>query len=223
MLTPYDWQEGIGNRAQYIEQKLAQGAPALMVSLQAGILTFTYRRQSEKIFEIYDRLIFSAIGQQSDIEALRISAIEFAHREGYSRSEQDVTIQRVVTSLSSPVKRAFGDFGSSPIVARGIFGEINSTPAEDLYYRLDFDGDYSLSHHFAVCGGSVEVEDRLSDGLHDLDIDLSPEAARDALQALWIKAATLDGRTAEEATAGLVPDAALLDRGEHRENRFRVL
>jgi len=71
MFTPYDWQEGIGNRAQYIEGKLAQGVPVLAISLSEGILIFTYRRQSRKICEIYDRLVFAAIGQQSDVEARR--------------------------------------------------------------------------------------------------------------------------------------------------------
>jgi len=223
MLTPYDWQEGIGNRAQYIENKLAQGAPAIMVSLNEGILAFTYRRQSPKIFEVYDRLVFAAIGQQSDIEALRIGAIEFAHREGYSRSEHDVTIQRVVTSLSAPIKRAFGDFGSAPIVARGIFGEVNGAPDKDLYYRLDYDGDYSLNHRFGICGGSPEVEDKLTEGLNAFDPTTSVSSATDALRDLWLAAVTLDGRSAAEATEGLMEDVALLDRDPHRENRFRPL
>src|SRR3569832_1637489 len=76
VFTPYDWQEGIGNRAQYIEGKLAQGLPVLALSLAEGILLFTYRRQARKIYEIYDRLIFAGVGQQSDVEALRIAAVD---------------------------------------------------------------------------------------------------------------------------------------------------
>src|SRR6476661_1608987 len=113
MLTPYDWQEGIGNRAQYIEGKLAQGSPVLALSRPEGILFFTYRRQTRKIYEIYDRLILAGIGQQSDVDAIRNAALEFASREGFQRSEEDVTIQRVVNALSAPLKRAFGDFGSA--------------------------------------------------------------------------------------------------------------
>ena len=110
MLTPYDWQEGIGNRAQYVESRLEQGAPILALSTEAGIVVFTYRRQTPKIFEIYDRIVFSAIGQQSDVEAIRIAAVEFAHREGFSRSEDDVTISRLVSAVSAPIKQAFGSF-----------------------------------------------------------------------------------------------------------------
>jgi proteasome alpha subunit len=86
MYTPYDWQEGIGHRAQYIEAKLAQGAPVIGVSLDAGILFFTFRRQGRKLFEIYDRLIFGALGQQSDVESVRLAALEFCSREGFNRS-----------------------------------------------------------------------------------------------------------------------------------------
>ena len=62
MLTPFDWQEGISNRASYVEGRLEQGAPILARSTDAGIVLFTYRRQSPKIFEVYDRIAYSAIG-----------------------------------------------------------------------------------------------------------------------------------------------------------------
>src|SRR5438309_9809655 len=154
MFTPYDWQESIGNRASYIEGKLSQGAPAMAVSLKAGILVFTYKRQARKIYEIYDRLIFAAIGQQSDIESLRTAAVEFTHQEGYNRSEQDVTIQRVAASLSAPLKRTFGDFSTAPFVARSLFAEVHPKVDEDLYYTLDYDGNYTTSRRFAAVAGT---------------------------------------------------------------------
>jgi len=75
MFTPYDWQEGIGNRASYIEGKLAHGAPVLAVSLDDGILVFTYRRTSRKICEIYDRL-FAIHGWSAEQERIRAAARE---------------------------------------------------------------------------------------------------------------------------------------------------
>ena len=116
-MTPYDWQEGMSHRAQYVESRLATGVPVIAVSLDPGILAVTYRRQSRKIYEIYDRLMFAGLGLQSDVEAMRVAAIDFSHQEGYQRSEQDVTIQRVVAAVSDPVKQAFANFGSPPVVA----------------------------------------------------------------------------------------------------------
>ncbi len=223
MLTPYDWQEGIGNRAQYIEGKLAQGAPVLAVSLPEGILVYAFKRQARKIYEVYDRLIFSAIGQQSDVEALRSSAVDFAHQEGYNRSEQDVTIQRVITALSTPLKKAFGDFSSSPIVARSVFAEVNASPEDDLYYVLDYDGDYSLSKGSALVAGTDEVAAALREKLDGFDRSVGAEAALDGLKDVWLSARDAGFEIEDATLLQLSPEAVLLERREDRENRFRVL
>lgn len=219
MLTPYDWQEGIGNRAQYIEGKLGQGTPVLAVSLNEGILVFTYRRQARKIFEVYDRLIFAAIGQQSDVEALRIGAVEFAHQEGYNRSEEDVTIQRVATALSGPIKKAFSDFGSSPVVARSLFGEVGATLDKDLYYVLDYDGDFRTSRRCAVVAGSEKAAESLAEKLKNFDAKTKPEKAVEELKVIWASAL----EEGEPEPRDLSPEAVLLARSSEKEDRFRVL
>ena len=139
MLTPYDWQEGIGHRQSYIQARLAAGTPVLMLSVKEGILGFAVRRQTPKIYEVYDRLMLGAIGQQSDVESMRQAAIEFAHQEGYNRSEDDVTITRVVAALGLPMKRAFADFNSIPFVVQGIFAEVGAECSEDRIIILDSD------------------------------------------------------------------------------------
>ncbi len=223
MFTPYDWQEGIGNRAQYIEGKLAQGAPVLAVSLEAGILVLTYRRQVRKIFEIYDRIIFGGIGQQSDVEAIRMAALEFASKEAFSRSEEDVNIQRVATAMSAPLKKAFSDFSSSPVVARSLFAEVGSMPNEDLYYVLDYDGDYSTSRHSAVISGGTEVTEEASAKIAELRTATVDEA-KDGLSQIWLTIADPDGDRGEEVVKkNLTLEAVLLERSNARENRFRML
>jgi len=223
MFTPYDWQEGIGNRAQYIEGKLAQGAPVLAVSLEAGILVFTFRRQSRKIYEIYDRLIYAGIGQQSDVDAMRMAALEFASREGYTRSEEDVTIQRVATAMSAPLKRAFSDFGAAPIIARSLFAEVGPRPEEDIYYTLDYDGDYALSRRRAAIAGTLEAGAEIEKQLDSFNVQ-DPVAAAEALRPIWLKSIDPEGHKPEtELLTGLKPEAVLLERTDLRENRFRVL
>ena len=61
-MNPYDWQEAMSNRVAYICGRLENGAPVLAISSNVGILIFTYRRQSQKIFEIYDKLAFAGLG-----------------------------------------------------------------------------------------------------------------------------------------------------------------
>jgi proteasome alpha subunit len=222
MITPYDWQEGIGNRAQYIEGKLKHGSPVLAVSLEAGILIYTRRRQTRKIFEVYDRLGFSAVGQQSDVEALRTAAVEFAHQEGYNRSEQDVTVQRVATALSAPVKKAFGDFSSSPLVARSLFVEVNDTVEEDLYYVLNYDGDYALTRRNAVVAGTEAAADTATEALSAFDPNLSIEDATTKLGEIWQRSFSLheEEKLPDE---DLKPEVVLIERSKAREDRFRIL
>lgn len=221
MFTPYDWQEGIGNRAQYIEGKLAQGVPVLAVSLAEGIVLFTYRRQARKIYEVYDRLAFAGVGQQSDVEALRVAAVDFAHQEGYNRSEQDVTIQRVATALSAPLKKSFADFGSAPMIARSLFAEVSGTPEDDPYYVLDYDGDYSITKGAAVLSGSESQGEAFAGKLSPNAFD-SPQKAIEGLREIWH--AGMEGtEDLAEMMKLLTPEAVLLERSEQRENRFRIL
>ena len=214
MFTPYDWQEGIGHRAQYVENKLAQGIPVVGLSLPEGILLATFRRQTRKIYEIYDLLAFSAIGQQSDIEALRVSAVEFTHREGYNRSEQDVTIQRVVAGLSQPIKKAFGDFSTSPLIARSLFAELAAAPEDDQYFILDYDGDYSSSRGQTILAGSQEQTDSFVNLLKECPLKM--DKALKAIEAGWVF--ELDQEKTE-----LRFEAALIERATHREARFKLL
>lgn len=224
MFTPYDWQESIGNRASYIEGKLSQGAPAMAVSLKAGILVFTYRRQAKKIYEIYDRLIFAAIGQQSDIESLRTAAVEFTHQEGYNRSEQDVTIQRVAAALSTPLKRSFGDFSTAPFVSRSLFGEVHSKVDEDLYYTLDYDGNYTVSRRCAAIAGTDTILTALRSKLNDMKANTEPEAALKQLEEIWAASLDPDNEEKDQDQVGdLKPEAILLERSDEHENRFRRL
>lgn len=219
MFTPYDWQEGIGHRAQYVENKLAQGSPVLAVSLPDGILLLTYRRTSRKIFEIYDRLAFAAVGQQSDIESLRVAAVDFAHQEGFNRSEQDVTIQRVVTALSGPVKKAFADFSSAPFVARSLFAEVGTTPEQDTYAVLEYDGDFNTQKSYAFVADSGEAGSTLEARLTEIaEQGQALKKATKALDDLWQSL-----RDEDQTMAGLEQEAVLLERSGARENRFRAL
>lgn len=224
-MTPYDWQEGIGHRSSYVESRLKSGTPVLMVSLEEGVLAFTVRRHARKVYEIYDRLMFGAIGQQSDVEQIRAAAIDFTHQEGYQRSEDDVTIQRVINALSQPLKRAFADFNSAPFVIQALFSEVGRTRSEDAFYLLDYDGDFSMLKERAYVTGDPESGERLHDGLKELDLgSLSVSEATEALKKLWSRALAPDEKKDFAAlTQNLTPEVALLERHPVGEQRFKLL
>jgi proteasome alpha subunit len=160
LITPYDWQQSISHRAQYVEGRLAGGSPVIGVSCPDGVILVTVRTTVRKVFEIYDRLIFAGIGSQADLENLRVSAIDFTHTEGFVRSEDDVTIQRVVGSALSPaLKKAFADPLAAPFVARAVFAEMGGSPDHDRFYVLNYDGEYTPGEGYAVVAGSARATD----------------------------------------------------------------
>lgn len=242
--TPYDFNESVRHRVEYIEERLRDGSPVAGISYDGGVLLLTLRRTQRKIFEIYDRLMFSGLGNGSDLEVIRVGAIDFAHQEGYARSPDDVTVQRLVGFAISPgIKRAFGDVLNAPFVVRALFAEMGRTPEEDLFYTLNYDGEFVSLQWAAAVAGTPEAEEQMvrqlvpedADGVPDL-----PTALRRALRAwaagrLWVTepqlheegAPTLNAERIDqflhEQLQELQVEAAVLDRFTKRERKFRLL
>jgi proteasome alpha subunit len=184
--SPFDFNEANRHRIEYVEDKLKDGSPVVAVSFDAGLLLLTVRSSQRKIYEIYDRLIFGAVGKQADVEAIRIGAIDVAHKEGFDRSPDDVTAQRLVGfSLSPPLKRVFGDVMSAPAVIRAIFGEMGKTPANDLFFVLNYDGEFSQSNSFAAIAGTQEAEDRMALWLMGVGPETTREQALERALKAW--------------------------------------
>jgi proteasome alpha subunit len=237
--SPYDWNQAIRHRSEYIEERLRDGSPVAGLSFPGGVLLLTVRRTQRKIFEIYDRLMFAGIGNQSDLETFRIAAIDFAHREGFTRSPDDVTVQRLVgLGLSPAVKRQFGDPFSSPFVLRAIYGELGSRPEEDLLFTLNYDGEYTSSARVAAVAGTRAAEERMLELLERESerVQTTEQAVRLALEAWGLgRRYAYRGADDEESDgpdlAALLRDelargtleAALLERHTSRESRFRLL
>lgn len=143
---PYRWLEAIGNRREYIRDQLKGGTPVFAVSRPEGILLLGVGPgQQSKIFEIYDRHAYGALGHPVDIEKVRQAAIEAAHIEGFNRSAKDVTLRRLISfALSTTLKNSFEQIFSPPLMVESIFAEVGETPAQDVLVRVHYDGN----HHY---------------------------------------------------------------------------
>lgn len=227
MLSPYDWQESITQRAQYIENRLRSGSPIVGLSINEGCILYTYRKNVRKVYEVYDRVMFSAIGQQADVESMRVTSIDFAHQEGYAHSEEDVTIGRLVGfALSGPMKRAFGDLTVAPFVIHALFCEMNAKPEEDLFIWLHYDGDFVAHRQFAVAGGTGPVEQRMRDYLGEkYDPKMKFDEAIRLADAAWRIGADRDGngQPDDELFRGAYPEIGFLERNVDRVRRFRLI
>jgi proteasome alpha subunit len=246
--SPYDWNENVRHRSEYIENILREGSPVVGISCVEGVLMLTLRRQQQrKIFEIYDRMIFSGIGRQSDIESVRITAIDLAHQEGFTRSPDDVSAQRIVGFAVSPaLKKAFSDPFGGPFVLRGLFAEMAHAPEDDLFYTLNYDGEFTAYSRYSVVAGTQTAEDRMLKYLMPGESGDFPDlnTALDRAIRAWGSGRRISAfRSPEEETelggeeaeaeqlrqflttglGDLVIEAALLERNTRRENKFRVL
>ncbi len=242
--TPYDFNESVRHRTEYIEERLRDGSPVAGISYDGGVLLLSLRRTQRKIFEIYDRLMFAGLGNQSDLEIIRVGAIDFAHQEGYARSPDDVTIQRVVGFAISPgVKRAFGDVLNAPFVVRALFAEMGRKPEDDLFYTLNYDGEFVSLNWAAAVAGTPEAEEQMirqlvpedADGAPDLQTALERALRAWAVGRLWAvevhrEEEEDDTLTDErirtflhEQLEDLQVEAGVLDRLTKRERKFRLL
>lgn len=224
-LTPYDWGQSLAARMDYCGDRLRDGAPVVGISLPDGILLFTARRHQRKLFEVYDRILYGGLGSQADVEAVRIAAIDFAHREGFQRSPDDVTVQRLVGSVLSPhLKQAFGDPYSLPLVFRGIFAELAGERGEDEFFELNFDGDYRRQTRAGVVAGTPEHEEALRAAvLREWTPELDLAGALDLVAGAWREAVSSNEPTEDDSKTPEEFEAALLERRPNGGSRLRMI
>ena len=236
---PYRWVEAIATRRDYIEMQLATGSPVVALGYDEGILLLTVGQQ--KLFEIYDRIALGAIGHPGDIERLRMAAIELASTEGFTRSAADVSLRRLAYySLSPVMKNAFEQIYGAPFLARLLFVEIGTSPADDLFLEVEYDGAINLrssdggNRPFAVLAATKksaeEMAGFLSKRLQSVkDLPATLDLALDAWTVGQLKtdeAMTGDDeirrQRSERFGSGAI-SAAVLERNTNRAVRYRAV
>ncbi|HZS17664.1 MAG TPA: hypothetical protein VFA51_07010 [Candidatus Udaeobacter sp.] len=244
---PYRWVEAIANRREYIEAQLAPGSPIAALGYRDGILFLTIGQARQKVFEIYDRIAMGAIGHPGDIERLRMAAIELASTEGFTRSAADVSLRRLIHySLSPVMKAAFEQVYGPPYLARMLFAEVGERPEEDLFVRVEYDGEIAtngatyarVQQNFAALSGTKQSREQMEAFLatrHAADANLQ-STLNTALDAWSIAHMILEtGDVSEQPEPGAVTkhrqeqlaiggiEAALLERGASTAIRYRSM
>jgi proteasome alpha subunit len=230
---PYRWLEAIGNRREYIREQLKGATPVFACSRPEGILLLGAGHGQSKVFEIYDRHAYAALGHPVDIERVRQSAIEAAHMEGFTRSTRDVTLRRLISfSLSPTLKTSFEQIFSPPIMVEAIFAELGDTPPQDVLVRVHYDGH----HQYDTTGVVVASSDakREEEAANWIRKALTPNTP--LAQAAAVCVTAWRQIMAEKPFAELTPDsdlekdmngrfieAGLLDRKARASVRYRSL
>jgi proteasome alpha subunit len=230
---PYRWLEAISNRREYIQEQMKGGTPVFALSRPEGILLIGVGQGQSKVFEIYDRHAFAALGHPVDIERLRQAAIEAAHMEGFNRSGKDVTLRRLISfALSTSLKSSFEQIFSPPFIVESIFAELSTKPEQDVLVRVHYDGN----HHYEtsrvlVAGTDRKYEDEAANWLRR---NLKPGDSINKAAGLCLTAwktmsetkpfADLSVPDSPELTVpGRTVEAALLDRSLPGPVHYRTL
>jgi proteasome alpha subunit len=160
------WTDAISDRREYIESQLIEGSPVVALAYEDGILLLTVSKDQKKIYEIYDRIAFSAIGHPADVEKIRNIFIDYAHLEGFNRSVADVTLQRLVKFGISPIiKQAFDEIFRSPFTIKILMAELVYHGNGYALYSINYDGTFKSSTKFEVITGSEVTEKEMRERL----------------------------------------------------------
>ena len=214
---PFRFVEAIANRREYIENQISNGSPIAALNYAGGILLCTLGRERQKIFEIYDRIAMGAIGHPGDIERLRMSAIELASSEGFTRSAGDVSLRRMANySISPALKAAFEQVYGPPYLARVLFVELGADASQNTFLRVDYDGSIqtngtlltrSRTEYAALSGtrGSSDAMERFFKERYKSGLDLRAALAL-AVDAWTVGLLALNDDLSDDKDA--LPDAA---------------
>jgi proteasome alpha subunit len=235
---PYRWLEAIANRREYVGEQLKGGSPVLAASLPEGILLLGVGSGQSKVFELFDRHALAGLGHPADIEKIRQTAIDAAHVEAFTRAPEDVSLRRLVGfGLSPQLKTNFEQIFSAPFLVELLLAELGSEPAQDLLFRLHYDGSFQTQSGGAVLATSqreLEVAGKkwLNEALQGKTN--RSEAAEILLQAWWcvlenkflaepVPAEEQRRAGWREATKGKVIEIGWLARQSARAARYQAL
>ena len=246
---PYRWVEAIANRREYIEDQLRHGSPVVVLDYADGLLLLTVSRETRKVFEVYDRVAFAALGHPADIERMRLVAIDLAHIEGFNRAVADVSLRRLVNFGMSPaLKTAFEQVFSAPHIVKILLAELGDDPKQDSIVKLDYDGSFArseieLREPFDVLAGTADAQKAMLEYLveHNGDQGRSLEDALKLAARTWAvgmdMAEQSDDKKGEEDEKRVIDpekvlkeylkarhvEAAVLERSRPATKKFRLL
>ena len=246
---PYRWIEAIANRREYIEDQLRLGSPVVALNYADGLLLLTVSRETRKVFEVYDRVGFAALGHPADIERMRLVAIDLASIEGFNRAVADVSLRRLVNFGMSPaLKTSFEQVFGAPYIVRILLAELGDEPEQDSVVKLDYDGSFAQSEieakePFHVLAGTGDAQSAMLDYL--VEHDGNPRRGLDDALKLAAKTWAVGMDMAEHGEAKeseqaqkreIEPEkvlkeylkarhieAAVLERGRPATKKFRLL
>jgi len=172
------------DRAEFARKNISRGRNVVVVSCADGVLLVAENVSSalHKVYELYDRIGFAAVGKYNEFENLRTAGVRMADLRGYSYDRRDVNAASLAKAYAQTLGAIFSE-QTKPFEVEICVAGVGAGPQEDELYRLTFDGSINDEPGYLAMGGDADqLKEVLADG-HDYEAPLA-EAFALALRAL---------------------------------------
>jgi len=172
------------DRAEFARKNISRGRNVVVLSCADGVLLVAENVSSalHKVYELYDRIGFAAVGKYNEFENLRTAGVRMADLRGYSYDRRDVNAASLAKAYAQTLGAIFSE-QTKPFEVEICVAGVGSGPQEDELYRLTFDGSINDEPGYLAMGGDADqLKEVLADG-HDFEAPLADAFAL-ALRAL---------------------------------------
>ncbi len=144
-------------RSEIARKGIARGRSVVVLRFVDGVLFVAENHSGtlHKISEIYDRIGFAAVGRYPEFENLRVAGIRHADLRGVSYDRSDVSGRSLANAYAQTLGSIFTE-QLKPYEVELCLAEVGATPADDLLYRITYDGSIYEEEDFVVMGGTTE-------------------------------------------------------------------
>ena len=172
------------DRSEYARKNISRGRNVVVLSCADGVLFVAENVSASlhKVYELYDRIGFAAIGKYNEFENLRTAGVRMADLRGYAYDRSDVTAASLAKAYAQTLGTIFTE-QTKPFEVELCVAQVGSRPQEDELYQLTFDGVINPQPGYFVMGGQADqLVDLIKEG-HSADAGLA-EAFRLAVNTL---------------------------------------
>lgn len=172
------------DRAEFARKNISRGRNVVVLSCADGVLLVAENVSSalHKVYELYDRIGFAAVGKYNEFENLRTAGVRMADLRGYSYDRRDVNAASLAKAYAQTLGAIFSE-QTKPFEVEICVAGVGAGPQEDELYRLTFDGSINDEPGYLAMGGDADqLKEILAEG-HDFEAPLA-EAFALALRAL---------------------------------------
>lgn len=172
------------DRAEYARKNISRGRNVVALSCADGVLFVAENVSSalHKLYELYDRIGFAAVGRYNEFENLRTAGVRMADLRGYSYDRRDVNAASLAKAYAQTLGAIFSE-QTKPFEVEICVAGVGVDAHADELYRLTFDGSINDEPGYLAMGGQAEqLVEVLREG-HDFEASLSDAFAL-ALRAL---------------------------------------